>query len=75
MYVVNLWYIIRVYEITKGVSLRHPVFDLRTELQHRREFKLQSRYYVHSQINTLEKSVNPLIFYSDGDIIIIRFLV
>ena len=30
------------------------------------EFKLQSRYYVHFQTNTLGKDMNPLIFPTMG---------
>ena len=31
-----------------------------------REFVLQSRYYVHFQVNTLGKGMNPLIFPAMG---------
>ena len=31
-----------------------------------REFKLQSRYYVHFQANTLGKGMNPLILPAMG---------
>ena len=37
------------------------------------EFKLQSRYYVHFQTNTLGKGINPLILLATGSIIPLLF--
>ena len=38
-----------------------------------REFVLQSRYYVHSQANTLGKGMNPLILPAMGEIVPLLF--